>query len=74
MRLNVHDPQDNTIASGQTTLSERRVTVEIKTWTPGEVYAIELTKADEGVLEDAQLYLDKGMLPILSLHPDQVFR
>ncbi|MBT3379845.1 MAG: hypothetical protein HN742_29820 [Lentisphaerae bacterium] len=74
VRLNVHDPQDNTIASGQTTLSERRVTVEIKTWTPGEVYAIELTKADEGVLEDAQLYLDKGMLPILSLHPDQVFR
>lgn len=74
VRLNVYDPEGDLVSSAQTTISAPRVKAKVETWTPGAVYAIELTKADEGVLEDAKLAVGKGMAPVLSLHPEQVFR
>lgn len=74
VRLNVYGPDGDVAGSAQTTFKDSRVKARIETWTPGAIYAIELTRADEGVLEDAKLSVGKGITPVLSLHPEHMFR
>ena len=74
VRVNVFDPEGNQAATGQTTLKERAATIQV---TAGEyasdVWSLELTRADEGVLEDHTIRLDPGLAPILSLTPEHIF-
>lgn len=40
----------------------------------GKIYALEITRAQEGVLEDCTVTLDRKLPPTLSLVPEQVFQ
>ncbi len=74
VRLNVYDPDGEPVATGQTTPTEERVTLEVE---PGEgaggTWSVEIARADEGVLEDVNLSLGAGLPPTFSLVPEHVF-
>ena len=74
VRLNVFDTEGELVATGQTSSGKSRAKVEVNV---GEraagTWALELTKADEGALEDTRVYLDPALPPSLSLDPAHVF-
>jgi len=74
VRLNVYDPAGELVATGQTTLSEIRaeVPVSVGEHAPG-TWALELTKADEGALDDTRVWLDPALPPAVSLAPAHAF-
>jgi hypothetical protein len=75
VRLNVLDPQGKLAATAQTTEARVKVTLDVPAaGNAGQTWALELTRADEGVLEDAKLSLGKELPPAVSLHRDHVFR
>ncbi len=75
VRLNVFDPGGQQVATCQTSKAIQDAGVTVK---PGEAagktWSLELTRADEGVLEDARLTLDTKLPPTLSLVEGEVFR
>jgi hypothetical protein len=74
VRLNVYDTEGELVATGQTTLGRpsAKVEVNVEDRAPG-TWALELTKADEGALEDTRVYLDPVLPPALALDPAHVF-
>ena len=75
VRINVYDQEGQLSASAQTSArqSSIRLKVPVKR-NAGKTWSLELTRADEGVLEDCSIILDKKLAPVLSLLPDQVFK
>jgi len=76
IRVNVLNARGEQVATGQTDLTDRAVGVKVQTLGhAGEVWSLELTKADEGHLEDywIMLELDAKLPPTLSLAPEHVF-
>ncbi|NQT11388.1 MAG: hypothetical protein HQ582_01480, partial [Planctomycetes bacterium] len=73
VRLNVFDPEGAQVATGQTSLAKTEAKVEVDAADKGgKTWSLELTKADEGVLEDVAIRLDPKLAPSLSLAPGQV--
>ena len=74
VRINAIAPSGEVIATGQTTPAENEVTVEV---TPGEfageTWAVEITRADEGALDDVYFKMSEDIPPVLSLIPEHVF-
>lgn len=72
-RLNVFDPAGNPIATVQTSTKQQTAKATV---TPGDggAYSLEVTKADEGVLEDYTITLDAKLPPTLSPLAEQVFQ
>ena len=74
VRLNVFDPEGNQAATGQTTAGRQKVEVGVSAdGHAGGVWSLELTRAEEGVLEDSSIQLDAKLAPAVSLVPEQVF-
>ncbi len=74
VRLNVFDSLGNQVTSGQTTLKKAKAQISVKTKRKvDEIWSLEITHANEGVLEDSKITLDKKLPPTLSLTPEQVF-
>ncbi len=75
VRLNVYNPDGELVATGQTTPTEERLTVEVEAGDgAGKTWAVEVAEADEGVLEDVHLSLGPELPPTFSLVPEHVFR
>jgi len=75
VRLNVFDPEGNKAGSAQTTPKSPRASVELKSGeASGKTWSLELTRADEGVLEDSTLQLGPELPPALALDPAHVLR
>jgi hypothetical protein len=74
VRINAIAPSGEVIATGQTTPAENEVTVEV---TPGDfagdTWAVEITRADEGALDDVYFKMSEDIPPVLSLIPEHVF-
>lgn len=74
VRLNVYDPSGSKVATCQTTLKRERAEIKVDAGDrAGKVWSLQLTKADEGVLEDHSIRLDLKLPPVLSLTPEHVF-
>jgi hypothetical protein len=74
VRVNVFNPGGTPVATGQTTLQAGTATVRVPVaaWA-GDVWSLQVTRADEGVLEDNEIRFGPGLPPILALSPDHVF-
>jgi len=73
-RLNVFDSSGQQIATGQTTKEHQTTQVTVKSGNvAGTTCSIEITRADEGVLEDSTLTLDTKLPAVVSLVPAEVF-
>ena len=74
VRVNIYDPEDNQVATGQTTLAEMTVSIKVPVGDhAGKTWSLETTRAAEGVIEDNSLKLDPKLPPTLSLSPEHVF-
>ncbi len=74
VRVNVFNPEGNQVATGQTTLKDETVKIQVSAGEhAGGTWSLELTRADEGTLEDHSISLDPEIPPILSLNPGHVF-
>jgi hypothetical protein len=74
VRVNVLNPGGNQVATGQTTLKDETMKVQVRAGEhAGGIWSLELTRADEGALEDHSISLDPKIPPILSLNPKHVF-
>ncbi|MCD6507402.1 hypothetical protein J7M22_12375 [Candidatus Poribacteria bacterium] len=74
VRLNVYDPSGNRVATGQTTLKREKAEIKVDAGDlAGRTWSLQLTKADEGILEDHSIRLDPKLPPVLSLSPEHVF-
>jgi hypothetical protein len=74
-KLNVYDPRGRLAASGQTSRPNPSVKLEVQTADQsGATWSIEITRADQGVLEDSTIRLDPKLPPVLSLTPENVFQ
>ena len=72
--VNVFNPEGSQVATGQTTLKDETVKVQVSAGEhAGGTWSLELTRADEGTLEDHSISLDPKLPPILSLTPRHVF-
>jgi hypothetical protein len=72
-RVNVYDPQGHLAGSGQTSTSVHQVQIEAdREGRPAGVWALEVTGADEGTLEDVVLEMDPKLPQALSLTPEHV--
>ncbi len=75
VRVNILGPDGEVAATGQTTLVNAHVDVRAPVGDGADdVWSIATAKADEGVVEDYKLRIGEGVVPILSLSPDHVFR
>jgi len=75
VRLNVFNPSGRQVATGQTTKNGQTVQVAVKPGdAAGRTCSLELTRADEGVLEDSSITIDAKLPPTLSLVPEHVFK
>jgi len=72
-RLNVFDPANQQVATVQTSVKQQTADATITPDNAG-TYSLEVTRADEGVLEDYTITLDAKLPPTLSLIPEQVFQ
>ncbi len=74
-RVNIYAPDGALAATGQTTRSSQKAAIP---FTPGaaagKVWRIEVTRADEGALEDNALKLLGPLPPVVSLDAARVFR
>jgi len=75
VRLRLYDAKNIQAAEMQTNLQVRDISLKASPQKnqPG-VWSLEITKADEGVLEDYTLWLDGLAAPVFSLAPEHVFR
>jgi hypothetical protein len=74
VRVNILDPSGQQVASGQTSRRTSLAKVEVPVGTSaGATWSLQLTRADEGTLEDHSVKLDSKLPPVLSLLPRQVF-
>lgn len=75
-RLNLYDPAGSQVATAQTSRKQQnaKATVTLDKESGDGIYALEITRADEGVLEDCTVALDPVLPPTLSLIPEQVFQ
>lgn len=74
VRVNIFDPEGRQVATGQTTLDNKRATVAVdKPQGANAPWSLSLVKADEGSLEDGRVNLD-GVPPLFALVPEHVFR
>jgi len=74
VRMNVYDPEDNLVATAQTTLTVSQVQATLTVGDfGGRAWAVELANADAGVLEDSRIILDEALPPASSLDPAHVF-
>jgi len=74
VRLNVFDSAGKLAATGQTLLENAKTILDVPVAGPGGgTWALEVAKADEGVLEDVRIQLDAKLPPVLSLTPEHVF-
>jgi hypothetical protein len=74
VRVNVFDPEGAQVATGQTTTAKEKAVVNVAAGNQtSKIWSLELTRADEGVLEDNSIQLDAKLVPVLSLVPEQVF-
>ncbi|MHB8996316.1 MAG: hypothetical protein ACYC63_13815 [Armatimonadota bacterium] len=75
IKLTVYDPQGKEIAAGETTPTKGEVEVTAAVGDQGgKTWSVSLSKAAEGVLEDASLRLDPKLPPTVSLTAEQVLR
>jgi hypothetical protein len=75
IKLTIYDPQGKEVASGETTPTKSEVEVTAPVGDQGgKTWSVSLSKAAEGVLEDASLRLDPKLPPTVSLTPEQVLR
>jgi hypothetical protein len=73
-RLNVYDPQGKLAATAQTTPSQSKAALTVQAAeSAGGAWSLEVTRADEGTLEDAGVKLDGNVARVLSLVPEHVF-
>jgi hypothetical protein len=75
VRVNVYDPDQKRVATGQTT--PRRPTARIRVPVGDRAtgtWSLEITRADEGFLEDSSIKLGPNLPPVLSFLPEHVFR
>ncbi|MFV2065880.1 MAG: hypothetical protein ACC645_02800 [Pirellulales bacterium] len=74
VRVNVFAPEGREVASAQTDPKNNAnsLTVPVAPHGPG-VWSVELSRADQGVLEDHTLKLDPRLTRVLSLLPEHVF-
>ncbi|MGD9496650.1 MAG: hypothetical protein AB7Y46_10130 [Armatimonadota bacterium] len=74
VRLNLYDPEGNLIATDQTTPTVEHVMLTAEPGDDaGKTWSVEITQADEGVLEDVRVSLGEGLPPTFSLVPEHVF-
>jgi hypothetical protein len=74
VRVNVFNPEGSQVATGQTTLEEETVKIQISAGDNSDgIWSLELTRADDGALEDYSIILDPKIPPVLSLNPGHVF-
>lgn len=75
-RLNVYSPSGEQCATVQTSAKQpsAKATIVAGGKSEGGVYSLEITKADDGVLEDCFVILDAKLPPTLSLAQEQVFQ
>lgn len=74
VRVDVHDPGGNQVATGQTSLKAEEAKITVPTGeNAGKTWSLAIGKADEGVLEDSAITLDSKLPPALSLAPQHVF-
>jgi len=74
VRVNVFGPEGDQIATGQTSPKKKEVAVQVTAGgQDAATWSLELTKADEGVLEDNTITLGPGLAPALALDPRHVF-
>ncbi|MCD6360034.1 MAG: hypothetical protein J7M38_04155 [Armatimonadetes bacterium] len=73
-RLNIYDPDDELAATCQTTPDTNQAEAQVTVGdAAGRIWSLEITRADEGALEDAKIYLDPALPPAFSLDPAHVF-
>lgn len=74
VRLNVLNPNDGLAATTQTKVLNNRAAVKVSVGGfSGQTWSLEITRADEGVLEDNRIRLDPKLPPTLSLSREHVF-
>ena len=75
VRVNVYDSEGRAAGTGQTSAAREEVSIAVERGSraPG-IWALEVTRADEGTLEDNSLMLSPPLCPVLSLAPEEVFR
>ena len=74
-RLTVLDPDGRKAGEAQTTLKSQAASLEVESGGhAGKTWSLTLTRADEGVLEDCTIGLDRRLPPALSLEPSHVFK
>ena len=74
VRLNVLDPEGVVAATGQTTPAQGTTAVKVSAGEhAGKVWSLQITRADEGVLEDNWIKLDPQLPATLSFAPEHVF-
>ncbi|NSW56449.1 MAG: hypothetical protein HPY44_10565 [Armatimonadetes bacterium] len=75
VRINVYAPDGSLRASAQTTPQQNTAELKIAAGEDaGKTWALEVAKADEGVLEDSRIRLMPPLPGVLSLAPEHVFR
>ncbi|MFO7947325.1 MAG: hypothetical protein R6V19_10975 [Armatimonadota bacterium] len=74
VRINAISPAGEIAESAQTTFDQHRQTLDVPVGDYHDaVWALQVTKADEGVLEDSSLTLAPNLPPVVSLVPEHVF-
>jgi len=74
VRLKVLNPESNQVAEEQTTSKKNEAMISVSaSGYDGQTWSLQLTQADEGVLEDSVVKLGPGLPPVLSLTPEHVF-
>ncbi len=74
VRVDVLNPQGETVATGQTTEAARETIVVTAGDDAGDVWSVILREADSGAFEDNSIRLDNRVSPIFSLSKEHVFR
>jgi hypothetical protein len=74
IRVNVHNPEGEMVATGQSTADELDTEVVAQAGEhAGETWWVEIAKADVGILEDNYIVLQAPLPPALSLSEEHVF-
>jgi len=74
VRVNVFDPANRLVASGQTSADQREKDIAVSAaGQAGAVWSLCITAADTGILEDNYVTLPPPLPPVLSLLPEHVF-
>lgn len=75
VRINVFHPEGKLADTGQTVPQENKIRIKVSADKPSDQpWSLEITRAEQGVLEDSSLKFDPAVVPLLSLAPEEVFR